>query len=188
MKTVYSIAIGVVLLASNTASAQLSVLFGPSNYDECILDNMKGVSSDMAARAVAASCRSKFPDAPQETRQKERRWVFWETNEFGNRYFDENSTRGALNSTGGALVDVVLNLNTPDKVTVGSKQEEFSSILVTRRISCTERSTLDVQVTFFSKHNATGIELESGRPRDARKEVYSEAEWIDAGYEALVCN
>jgi len=27
--------------------------FGPSNYAECILDGMKGVTSDLAARAVA---------------------------------------------------------------------------------------------------------------------------------------
>ncbi|MGE4441914.1 MAG: hypothetical protein AB7D27_10565 [Desulfomicrobium sp.] len=35
--------------------------FGPSNYDECILDNMKNVDSDAAARLVAQACRKKFP-------------------------------------------------------------------------------------------------------------------------------
>lgn len=35
-------------------------LFGPSNYDECVLENMKGVSSDTAAKLVANSCRAKF--------------------------------------------------------------------------------------------------------------------------------
>lgn len=35
-------------------------LLGPSTYDECILENMKGVSSDMAARLVQQSCYSKF--------------------------------------------------------------------------------------------------------------------------------
>jgi hypothetical protein len=34
--------------------------FGPSNYDECILDGMKGVTSDLAARAVAGACARKF--------------------------------------------------------------------------------------------------------------------------------
>ena len=38
----------------------------PSNYDECILDAMKGVSSDVAARAIIESCRSLFPDTPEE--------------------------------------------------------------------------------------------------------------------------
>ena len=36
----------------------------PSNYDECIIDAMKGVSSDVAARAIIESCRNLFP-APQ---------------------------------------------------------------------------------------------------------------------------
>ena len=33
----------------------------PSNYDECIVDAMKGVSSDVAARAIIESCRNLFP-------------------------------------------------------------------------------------------------------------------------------
>jgi hypothetical protein len=38
---------------------------GPSNYDECILDAMRGVSSDVAAQAIIDSCRNLFPDTPQ---------------------------------------------------------------------------------------------------------------------------
>jgi hypothetical protein len=34
-----------------------------SSYDECILESLKGVSSDIAANAIIASCRSKFPEA-----------------------------------------------------------------------------------------------------------------------------
>lgn len=33
----------------------------PRNYDDCILENMKGVSSDRAAMRIAGACRSKFP-------------------------------------------------------------------------------------------------------------------------------
>lgn len=33
----------------------------PTNYDECIVDAMKGVSSDVAARAIIDSCRNLFP-------------------------------------------------------------------------------------------------------------------------------
>jgi hypothetical protein len=36
-------------------------IFGPSNYDECVLAAMKGVTSDVAARAIVRSCREKFP-------------------------------------------------------------------------------------------------------------------------------
>jgi len=41
-------------------------LFGPSNYDECITDSMRGVSSDVAARAIIESCRNLFPEAERE--------------------------------------------------------------------------------------------------------------------------
>ena len=35
-------------------------LFGPKNYDECVLENMKGVSSDTAAHIINRVCRDKF--------------------------------------------------------------------------------------------------------------------------------
>jgi hypothetical protein len=38
----------------------------PSNYDECILDAMRGVSSDVAARAIIASCENLFPEPQPE--------------------------------------------------------------------------------------------------------------------------
>lgn len=36
-------------------------LFGPSNYDECILDSMKGVTNDKAAISIKNACWNKFP-------------------------------------------------------------------------------------------------------------------------------
>lgn len=35
--------------------------FGPSNFDECILASMKGVTSDAAAGIIYDACESKFP-------------------------------------------------------------------------------------------------------------------------------
>lgn len=35
--------------------------FGPSNYDECILKSMNGVTSDAAAGAINRACRAKYP-------------------------------------------------------------------------------------------------------------------------------
>lgn len=37
----------------------------PSNYDECIVDSLKGVSSDVAARAIIESCGNLFPQSQQ---------------------------------------------------------------------------------------------------------------------------
>jgi len=42
---------------AETSSAQL---FGPRNYDECIIEGMQGVTSDVAANAVQLACYSKF--------------------------------------------------------------------------------------------------------------------------------
>ena len=50
-----------ICLSSNAYSA----LFGPSNYDECIIDSMKGVMSDIAARAIKQSCRDKYNPTPE---------------------------------------------------------------------------------------------------------------------------
>ena len=36
----------------------------PTSFDECILETMKGVSSDIAAQAIIESCRSLFPEEP----------------------------------------------------------------------------------------------------------------------------
>ncbi len=38
--------------------------FGPSNYEECILKNMKGVTSDKAVLEIRRACRAKFPEKP----------------------------------------------------------------------------------------------------------------------------
>ena len=38
----------------------------PSNYDECILKSMKGVTSDIAADFVASSCGEKFKVEPKK--------------------------------------------------------------------------------------------------------------------------
>jgi hypothetical protein len=35
--------------------------FGPSNYEECILQSMRGVTSDVAARSIRMACRIQFP-------------------------------------------------------------------------------------------------------------------------------
>ena len=48
-----------VFLVSAPVGADVSEF---SSYDECILESLKGVSSDVAASAIIASCRSTFPE------------------------------------------------------------------------------------------------------------------------------
>ena len=49
------------LFVANMPQAKAD-LFGPDSYDECILESMKGVTSDVAARIIMLSCRNKFPE------------------------------------------------------------------------------------------------------------------------------
>jgi len=39
--------------------------FGPSTYEECVLENIKGVSSNGAALAVRLACNKQFPLPPR---------------------------------------------------------------------------------------------------------------------------
>lgn len=59
------------LLLPWTSSGQL---FGskPQTYEDCILEGMKGVTSDVAARAIMAACLKKFPDAAPSVRAPSR--------------------------------------------------------------------------------------------------------------------
>jgi hypothetical protein len=49
-----------VLLLAGPGRAEVSEF---TSYDECILESLRGVSSDVAANAIIASCRSKFPES-----------------------------------------------------------------------------------------------------------------------------
>lgn len=48
-------------------TVSLAGWFGPSDYEECILESMKGVSSNAAAIAIAVACKKKFP--PQKEKK-----------------------------------------------------------------------------------------------------------------------
>lgn len=50
-----------VLCALGLPVSALAGWFGPSNYNECILDNVRGVVNNTAALVVEHACREKFP-------------------------------------------------------------------------------------------------------------------------------
>lgn len=47
------------LLSTNTLAWSP---FGPKNYDECILENMKGTTDQTATVLIMQSCKNKFPE------------------------------------------------------------------------------------------------------------------------------
>lgn len=59
----YSTAVVTTVVAALTllSGAAVAGAFGPSNYDECILEHMKGVGSDLAAAQLVKSCERQFP-------------------------------------------------------------------------------------------------------------------------------
>ncbi len=44
----------------STSSTVTAGWLSPGDYDECILESMKGVTSNLAAAHIAKSCRKKF--------------------------------------------------------------------------------------------------------------------------------
>lgn len=50
------------LSAGHLPVSHAASLFGPSDYDECILESMEGVTSDRAAMLIQRSCARKFPE------------------------------------------------------------------------------------------------------------------------------
>lgn len=51
------IALAIALVSDSTAAWSL---FGPSNYDDCVLENVKGAQSQQAVIAIKRSCSEKF--------------------------------------------------------------------------------------------------------------------------------
>ena len=52
------------IILTIVCKSAISGWFGPSNYDECVIEGMKGVNGDIAARAIIKSCLNKFPPPP----------------------------------------------------------------------------------------------------------------------------
>ena len=53
------VALAVAGLAATAIAATVQAT--PSSYSECILEHMRGIGSDMAARAIAQACADRFP-------------------------------------------------------------------------------------------------------------------------------
>jgi len=43
------------------SSLAIAGWFGPKTYEDCITESMKGVTSNVSARAIIKACREKFP-------------------------------------------------------------------------------------------------------------------------------
>jgi hypothetical protein len=76
----------VLLLMFVSSSCFAWSVFGPKDYDECILENMKGVNNDIAAHAVKKSCREKF-----KQKAIDKTWTFINSNDEGSFYYNKST-------------------------------------------------------------------------------------------------
>ena len=69
-------------------------MFGPSNYWECILDEMPGVKNDTVAIAIVRKCQKKFPSTANRTIETKKKSLL-----FGPKTFNECVIKYAENVT-----------------------------------------------------------------------------------------
>jgi hypothetical protein len=60
MKIVISFFLFLFLFLATTTQESFAGMFGPKNYNECVLEKMKGVTSDYAARVIQKACFDEF--------------------------------------------------------------------------------------------------------------------------------
>lgn len=56
-----------IVMLSVFGSLLLTSGCGPQSYEDCIIDSMSGVGSDLAAKSIRMSCRDKFRDDTNDT-------------------------------------------------------------------------------------------------------------------------
>jgi len=57
------VVLGLIIIASHSVAMAWS-LFGPKTYEECVLQNMKGTTSDAAAKHIESACNDKYETKP----------------------------------------------------------------------------------------------------------------------------
>ena len=62
-------AAGLACLLAGGAAAQTPPPSSPRTYEDCILQNMSGATTDAVARQLREACRGKFPAPPPERKE-----------------------------------------------------------------------------------------------------------------------
>jgi len=123
-------------------------VFGPKDYDECILENMKGVNSDVGARLVNKSCHEKFRENSGDVNMKNRWTLFSYDNE--KSVYDDYSS---LTKHGEVVtVDMMMDFN---KVQV-DENKQFYSVIGRIEHDCMNLVFRELRTELKSGHMATG--------------------------------
>lgn len=90
--------------------------FGPKNFEDCVLQNMKGVTSDAAAAHIRMACIKKFPRQPEQeksaptTRYGYPRIDIWDY-EYSSKIFENIGLGKTRKNQYGGIEIVVTNKN-----------------------------------------------------------------------------
>lgn len=109
-------------------------LFGPSSYEECLLENLKGVNNDSAVFLVKKSCEEKFSNKNENTYQKpklhELCYVYWNGRGFlkGNTKENEDFSKYKFAFLGVETIVVALPKNMAKELAVDTFADEGRGI------------------------------------------------------------
>lgn len=146
----------VLMLLMVTNSCFAWSLFGPKTYDECVLENMKGVNSDTAARLVANSCREKFKVKEVDNFLKNN-WILYYKDDEKSNYYDNSSITKNSNVV---TVDEITDFNKLQSVAIERKStayDEFYSYIEKTELDCGNSTYRTLSTDFKSGHMGDGI-------------------------------
>jgi hypothetical protein len=156
-------------------------LFGPSNYDECITDSMRGVSSDVAARAIIESCRNLFPDSQREAAPQAAPAPAPAPAPASVPAPTENSTTPAAAAAVAPVAQAAAPIATEPLDTTAARSltaDEFDRLRTKAKVfGSTYRVTVDNGNPDLTLTEVTIAVWDDSDPSASRKE-YSEAAWI----------
>ena len=126
-------------------------VFGPKDYDECILENMKGVNSDFGARLVNKSCREKFKEKSVDNNYKHK-WTFVESEDGVNLYEDQSTF-----TKQGNIVTIYLLMDF-DKIQTDNnyKKQYYSRCAAPIEIDCINLTARSLKSEYKFSHMGVG--------------------------------
>lgn len=136
--------LSILILLFIPASCFAWSLFEPKNIEDCILENMKGVSSDTAVQMIYKMCRDKFKDK-EIVNSPKYKWTKHHDSKIGASYIDYPTV------TKHGKIVTVMGMMDYHKVKIGKDGIQSSSAIVLLEFDC-DKSTF----RFWKGEDKTG--------------------------------
>lgn len=162
--------LGVLLLMIVSTSCFSWTVFGPKNYDECILENMKGVSSDSATMLIENSCREKFTEKEVDN-SKKHNWTQISSTTNSSLYMDKSTKTRHGNIVTSYILDE------SDKLTVTDNGVQYYSRIVKLEFDCDMSKVRFLKSQFKSGHMGDGDIVETSGVSIDESEVPKNSIW-----------